>query len=138
LSFIHQTKNNQMDNKAYLFDLHKEHVEWKKTMKFYDDELKVYRNRLSEVSIKNTAKDVKEEVEKFQNQFLIQKNEIGYLMHNINLAEHEIKKNIEENPIASDHRKVDENVALKDRYEIFIKIFETLKDEFNAFAGRNM
>lgn len=127
-----------MENQAYLFDLHQEHVKWQKAIAFYEDELKVMRDRLSEVSFKNTAKEVKQDVEKYQNQFLIQKNEIDYLMHNINAAEHKIKTNIEANPVASDHRKGDVDTVLKDRYETFVKIFESLRDEFNSFVGPNL
>ena len=62
-----------MEASAYLFDLHKAHVAWKKDLAFYEDELQVLKKRLSEVSIQNTSQDIKMKVEPFRNKFIIQK-----------------------------------------------------------------
>ena len=43
---------------------------------FYDDDLKVLQNRLSEVSIKNTDKEFHAMIERFQNKLIIQKEQI--------------------------------------------------------------
>jgi hypothetical protein len=66
-----------MATEEYLFDLQKAHQEYNKALDFYDDDLMVLKNRLFEVSIKNTDTEIKMEVEKFQNQFIIQKDVIN-------------------------------------------------------------
>jgi len=127
-----------MKKQEYLFDLHEDHIEWLKALAFYEDELQILKNRLGEVSFKNTDQAIKMQVEKFQNQFLIQKNEIDYLKHFINQDEKTISDEIISNPTASDHRKTDDNEELRDRYETFTTLFGNLKEEFNDFAGKNL
>ncbi|MCP9768778.1 hypothetical protein EGI22_12700 [Lacihabitans sp. LS3-19] len=127
-----------METQTYIFDLHEDHVEWLKALDFYQDEIMVFKNRLAEVSAKNTDLDIKKEVEKFQNKFIIQKDEIDNLKHYIRHSEHDIEEEVKKNPIAVDHRKTTENLGIRDRYHMFVKLFEELKDEFNQFVGKNL
>jgi hypothetical protein len=125
-----------MQNKTYIFDLHEDHGTWLKALDFYQDEILVFKNRLAEVSAKNSAHDVKHEVEKFENRFFIQKNEIDLLKHYINHSEAELVDEIKANPIASDHRKTEEDLPLRERFEIFEKLFKELKIDFNEFVAK--
>lgn len=126
------------EKKTYIFALHEDHEEWLNALAFYEDSLKIYQNRLAEVSNKNTDKDVKVLVERFQNQFIIQKEEIDFLKHEIRLDELALQNEVEKNPTASDHRKVNDNVPLRDRYETFVTLFTSMKEDFNEFAGKNL
>jgi hypothetical protein len=127
-----------METMVYIFDLHAEHLEWLKALDFYEDDCKVLKNRLAEVIAKNSQSEVKAKVESYQNRLIIQENEIDELRHYIREAEKEIEANVKVNPIASDHRKVADNVQLRDRFETFKTLFAELKLEFNEFAGKNL
>lgn len=127
-----------METKTYFFDLHQDHVEWLKALDFYDDELLIFKKRLAEVSAKNTSVDVKKEVEKYQNKFIIQKNEIDNLKHYVHGAERDMEEEIKKNPVAVDHRKTTEDLNIRDKVEVFVKLFAELKEEFNEFVGRNL
>ena len=127
-----------MDNQKYITDLHQDHQEWDKKLAFYEDELKIMTNRLSEISAKNTDTDIKIKVEQFQNRFVIQKNEIDHLKHSINIAEDQIIANIKENPVAYTHRKLEDDVELRDKMQIFEPIFASLKEDFTQFAAENL
>jgi hypothetical protein len=127
-----------MENKKYITDLHQDHQEWEKKFAFYEDELKIMKNRLAEISAKNTDVSVKIKVEQFQNRFIIQKDEIDQLKHIIHIEEGELVENVKENPIASDHRKLSDNVELREKVLIFDPIFESLKEDFNQFAAENL
>ncbi|HLO42806.1 MAG TPA: hypothetical protein VK175_00660 [Leadbetterella sp.] len=127
-----------METKTYFFDLHADHVEWLKALDFYQDEILIFKNRLAEVSAKNSSSDVKKEVEKYQNKFIIQKNEIDNLKHYIHGSEREMEEEIKKNPVAVDHRKTTEDLNIRDKVEIFVKLFADLKDEFNEFVGQNL
>ncbi len=127
-----------MENQKYITELHQEHQEWEKKLAFYEDEIKVMQNRLSEVSAKNSDSNVKVKVEQFQNRFIIQKNEIDALKHLIHLGEDEITANIKENPVAYTHRKLDENQALTDKLSMFEPLFFSLKDELSQFVAENL
>jgi hypothetical protein len=127
-----------METKTYFFDLHADHVEWLKALDFYADELLIFKNRLAEVSVKNTSSEIKKEVEKYQNMFIIQKNEIDNLKHYIHGSERDMEEEIKKNPVAIDHRKTTENLEIRDKMEMFAKLFADLKEEFNEFVGRNL
>jgi hypothetical protein len=127
-----------METKTYFFDLHADHVEWLKALDFYQDEILIFKNRLAEVSAKNSSSDVKKEVEKYQNKFIIQKNEIDNLKHYIHGSEREMEEEIKKNPVAVDHRKTTEDLNIRDKVEMFVKLFADLKEEFNEFVGQNL
>jgi len=112
-----------MENKAYIFDLHEDHVEWLKTLDFYQDDLEILKKRLAEVSINNTNSEVKHQVEKYQNKFIIQKNEIDLLKHYIKKEEAVLVEDVKANPVASDHRKSLDNEELRNRFNEFGVIF---------------
>jgi hypothetical protein len=133
-----KTQYFNMDNQKYITDLHQEHQDWEKKLAFYEDELKVLTNRLSEVSAKNTDTTIKAKVEQFQNRFIIQKNEIDYLKHSINKEEGALTANVKENPVAYTHRKLADNVELREKIQIFDPIFESLKEEFTQFISENL
>lgn len=133
-----QQNRTKMETMVYIFDLHTEHLDWLKALDFYEDDSKVLKNRLAEVIAKNSQSEVKAMVESYQNRLFIQDNEIDELRHYIREAEKEIEANVKANPIASDHRKVADNVQLRDRFETFKTLFADLKSEFNEFAGKNL
>lgn len=125
------------NEEKYITEEHQDHVKWAKDLEFYTEDLAFLRKQLEEVSSKNTATEVKQEVEKYQNQFIIQKNEIDILNHAINAEEELLVENVVDNPVAVDHRKVEDNVSLRDRVETFAKLFKEMKEEFNTFLAKN-
>jgi hypothetical protein len=54
-----------------------EHQEWIKAMDFYKDDLQLLQKRLMEIAGKNNGHDTMAEVEHFQNQFIVQRNNSG-------------------------------------------------------------
>ncbi len=125
------------ENKEYIQNLHEDHTQWEKDLSFYEDQLKIFKGQLAEISSKNTSNEIKIEVEKFQNQFIIQKDEIDKLKHMIHVNEDEIEKEVLSNPVAVDHRKADDDTTLRERMEIFVPLFNNLKEDFREFAGKN-
>ena len=125
-------------SKNYIQDIHKDNQNWLKDLQFYADELLVFDKELVDVSSKNTSKDVKQEVEKFQNQFIIQRNEIDYLRHLATLQEDHLVAEVKENPVAVDHRKMTENQTLKNRMAIFVPIYTEMKDDFRTFLSKHL
>ena len=117
----------------YVYDLHSEHVAWLQQTGFYRDELTIMGRRLSEVASRNNSKEIQVQVEHFQNQLIIQRNQLDYLHHNIKQEENQVEDNIRQNPTAADHRKMDDHVKLRDDVEIFDKIFKELRRELNEF-----
>lgn len=122
-------------DQKYIYDLHTDHQTWTADLAFYADQLKIMQERLLEVSSKNTNTEVKIKVEQFQNRFLIQRNELDILRHDIKIAEEQLQADIKENPVAVDHRKIDDDASLRDRAATYTQLFEELRDDFNKFVG---
>ena len=62
-----------------------EHNDWLRALTFYDEELDTMEKRLAEVAAKNTSIEARGGVEHFQNQFIIQRNSIDELQHDIRI-----------------------------------------------------
>ncbi|MBL7924548.1 MAG: hypothetical protein JNL88_10155 [Bacteroidia bacterium] len=124
--------------KKYVYDLHAEHKEWLNKMSFYKDEIKVMRNRLSEVAAKNTDREVQAHVEHFQNQLIVQDEQADILRHNIKEYENVIEDHLKKNDVAADHLKWDDHSHLRDDVDTFEKIINDLRRELITFLSRWM
>lgn len=121
-----------------IFDQHLENMEWSKKISFYKDEIKVMQNRLSEVASKNSSKEVLAEIEHFQNQLIIQSNNLDEMKHNINIGEDALAANINHNPTAVDRRTVEDHSKEREDIEGFEKNFNEMRRDFNVFIAKWM
>ncbi|MCP9768777.1 hypothetical protein EGI22_12695 [Lacihabitans sp. LS3-19] len=127
-----------MENKAYIFELQDFHKKWINDLDFYKEQVKVFEERLAKVSLNNVDKDVKIEVEKFQNRFIIQRNEIDYLRHDIKQQENELEREEKTAPIISEMETITEEFTLKDRMDTFERLFLDLQLEFDTFIEKHI
>ncbi|NBU47942.1 MAG: hypothetical protein EBS34_10990 [Flavobacteriales bacterium] len=122
-----------METKEFIYDQHQKHLDYLNRLEFYTEEIAILKERLSEVTAKNTDKEVLKQVEHFQNQFIIQRNNIDELKHTIKIQKNELQMQVAKNPTAVDHRKV----IVDDKNQDFIRYFEQnfneLRKEFNLF-----
>ena len=125
-----------MSTQKYLQDLHTENQEWLKTLDFAKDEIETFRNRLGEITQKNTKTDVLAPAEHFQNQFIRHCEVIDELKHDIKAEEHKIVENAKANNVATDHRKMEENEGLVNRMQSFDKIWVELKTEYMNYLKK--
>lgn len=75
-----------------VFSMHQKLNELSNVIGFYRDELKIYQNRLLEVVTKNTGKEVLAQAEHFQNQFILQQEQLDELQHTVNGKKSEVDK----------------------------------------------
>ena len=127
-----------MKSEESIYKQHSENSEWASKLNFYRDEIAILKTRLEEIASKNSNKDVLLEVEHFQNQFIIQKNNIDEISHNVKMNEESLQKEINSNPIAVDHRKVEYHIKEKNAVESFEKNFNDLRSEFKVFLAKHM
>lgn len=121
--------------KAYT--LHVEHSQWLENLKFYEDEIGIFRSRVAEIAGKYTDKEILKQIEHFQNQLIIQKNEIDELRHSIKDHETYIENTVVHNP-AADHKSVNDHAKERDRMEMFEKLFKEMKEQLNGFLSKTM
>lgn len=127
-----------MTTKAKIIDQHLENQDWLKRLDFYKEEIVILKKRLDEVTSKNNASDFLKDVEHFQNQFIVQRNNIDELAHAIKMNETKLVKEVHTNPIAVDHRKVESHEAEADFIGYFEKNFAQLRGEYNQFLTKWM
>jgi hypothetical protein len=127
-----------MSTKVGLYELHEEHKEWIQKLNFYKDDINIFEKRLQELVSKNTKEEATKEIEHFQNQFIIQKNNIDTIKHIITVDEDEIQKEVNKNLVAVDHRKVEDHPKERDLVETFEANYKELREEFNKFSAKWM
>jgi hypothetical protein len=125
-----------METKKTISELHEEHKTWLNKLLFYKDELKIMDNRILEVAKKNTSKEVQSLVDHFNNQLIIQKEQIDILSHDIKSHEQYLKAIPIDNDIDNknflDHKKHRESIV------IFEKLFKDLREELIDFLSKWM
>ena len=107
-------------------------------LEFYNQELNILQERLEEIAADNTGKEVSQQVEHFQNQFLIHRNYFDNLKHLVQTNDKSIEAQLIKTNVF-----VNENTALEHEniYQQYLneeKIFNDLRHEFNKFAARWM
>ncbi len=127
-----------LTKKRHMEDLHFENQLWRTRLAFYEDELKIYSLRLSEVSAKNTAVEIKIQVEQFQNKFYINKNELSLLLKQIREEETILADKAKHNPTASDHMLFADHDELRFKIGKSEQIYSDLKNDFLRFLSENL
>jgi hypothetical protein len=123
---------------SLITEQHRDHREWLNTIAFYRDEVKIMQNRIEEIASKNTGQEVMAQVEHFQNQLIVQTDNLDRLSHDIRKHEQEISEMIKANPIASDHRRAPVHKEHVEAMESFEKIFSDLRKELILFLAKVM
>lgn len=115
-------------------DLHFEHKLWESELAFWTDELKSFKNRLSELVTRWTDKEVLAQLEHFQNQFMIHGNVIEEIQetinkHEMNISQHNESMNV---PMVQTHTDI------REKMETQRQIYADLKKDFFQFLSKYM
>ena len=121
-----------------IYDQHRENTDALEKLSFYKDEITVMQSRIEEVAKSNSSKDVLAEVEHFQNQLIVQKNNIDMIRHDVNENERMLEDNVNKNKIATDHRTVKDHSTERKEVDAFEKNFNELRQELNKFLTKWM
>jgi len=105
---------------------------------FYKQELGILQERLQEIAADNTAREVQEKVEHFQNQFLIHGNHLDVLKHDIHVNDEDMEADIMITGTQVSQSVADEHTRIHERYQTEEKILNDLRKEFNRFAAEWM
>lgn len=124
--------------RKHLNELHFDHQMWLSEVLFYGYELSLFKKKLDAVSFKNTAQEIKKQVEHFQNQFIIQREKLDLLKHETVVHEQWLAQVAKENPITSDHRLFADHQATHEKINAFKKIYNDLKAEFTRFLTERL
>lgn len=123
-------------NKHSILEVHTEHTDWYSKLDFYKDEIAILENQLEEIVAKNKKPDILTEIEKFQNQFIIQKDNIDRIRHAVNIDEDKVIKELKRNPNNIDKHSIKEDSSIEDSINTFEKNFKELRYDFSTFLAK--
>ncbi len=119
---------------------HVELLEWLKALDFYKNELRFWRKHLSHVVVSNTNKDILREAEHFQNQVIIQVDQIDLLHHDVKQFENKLDEECESVSKGGKFSQqiVDVEASLRERMKTFEHIYVDLKHDYYSFLRKYM
>lgn len=126
-----------MKRETYL-DQHQHHKTWLNYLAFYKDEMQVLQRRLEEVAAKNTDMEVLAQVEHFQNQLILQREQHDILRHDIKQDENMIEKLYETIPVLAENSRPKAETELIDRVETFGRLFHEMKEDLYRFVAKQL
>lgn len=119
-------------------DLHFEHKQWRRELLFWEDELKSLQNRLNELVLRWTDKEVLAQLEHYQNQFIIQENAIDELEDHINLHEINISEQLKKGKDVLDLQMVKKHIEFRNLMDTQRNLYSELKGNFFRFLTKYM
>jgi predicted RNase H-like nuclease (RuvC/YqgF family) len=114
-------------------DLQQQINSWKSEVDTVRQELPEMRRRLEQMAHQQTNPEMLIHVERFQNQFICQKEVADELFHDLKQSAKKLMNN-GVLAIVHDDRPVDDVETLHDRMETFKKLYGELKNEFEQFV----
>jgi hypothetical protein len=110
--------------------------DWLRELDFYKTEIPFFKKRLDEVASKNTSKDIKVEVEHFENKFYIMNIHLDELLHDVKLKEESLIQNAIEQPKYINVKMIETDENLEDLMEFTATDFKETKKEFYQFLAK--
>ena len=114
-------------------NMHFEHVQWRRELFFWEDELKSFKNRLSELVMRYTAKDVLAKLEHYQNEFILHGGVIDDFLEDIEAHEIRIAAQTKAGQDVLDTVLVKKHLEFRNRMETQRRIYGELKKDFYRF-----
>ena len=120
--------------------LHLEYQLWTRELAFYKEEIKIFEEHLTNILERNTNDNaVPVQVEHFQNQFILQKEVIDFLKHDLHVSEKQLARFVSDlSGEGIEGIKMDNHGRLRERMATFRKIFREMKHEFRRFEMQQM
>jgi len=109
---------------------------WLRGIEFYQDEIKIMRKRLSEISNANTDKALKTKVEQFHNQFEVHEEQLKKLKHAVNKHAINISTDFENHHGQLERGTLTEHDTMRDDYVNTEKLFNEMRHDFNRFLSK--
>lgn len=104
---------------------------WKRELKFQENEMDYFEEKLEEVAMRKLGAEVDVHIEKFQNKIIREKEVMGHLRHRIRMKKRELAQSkYESGNNAKFHEK---QVLLREEMKTFIKMHYQLKEEMMDF-----
>jgi hypothetical protein len=124
--------------KASLSFLHHQGQDWLRELAFFKDEIAVLTTRLEEVAKNNTATETLAQIEHFQNKFVMLREQLDILKHDINLQVKDVEEIVKTKPEHINEKFSATNDATLERVKDFSLSIANTRFEFNKFLSKTM
>jgi len=121
--------------KASLNKMHHQDNDWLRELDFYLDELSILSKRLEEVVAANTASNIMAKVEHFQNKFIMLREQLDILRHDVNHRNEVITEISKEKPAHTNEKSNEVSGKLQSRMKDFAHSISDTRYEFNSFLA---
>jgi hypothetical protein len=116
--------------------LHLEYHLWINELNFYKEEIRIFERQLEGLLNKNPVVEITPRIEQFQNKFILQKEIIDHLKHDLNVSEKQLASFAHElSGTGLESIKMDNHTRLRERMATFRKLYTELKTEFRWFEA---
>ena len=119
----------------YTSNLHFEHEIWRRELFFWQDELIIFNNRLSELVTRWTKKEVLKQLDHFQNEFILHGGVIEDLLEEMEIHE---SRMADQDLLSHDTMMVKKHMEFRKKMEIQEEIYTALKREFFRFLTKHL
>ncbi len=124
--------------KTTLSILHNQASDWLRDLVFYTEEIGILTERLDEVRMYNTGKEINAQANYYQNKFVALREQTDVLVRDIMARERKVERTAEEMP-----DRIDELIGLVDdqlfdRMALLTKGIAATRYEFNRFLSKVM
>lgn len=124
--------------KTTLNHLHHQHTDWLRELDFYKHEIKVLTTRLEEVAGANTAAAIGQQVEHYQNKFVLLNEQLDVMIHDVKLKEQALEKTIQAAPEHIDEKVTAPDTQLLGRVNDLAKSIADTRFNFNGFLAKTL
>lgn len=115
-----------------------QHTDAIRGLSFYKEEINILEERLFEVASKNNSFEARQGIEHFQNQFVIQHNNIHDLRHKFERHEANMAADANMHMGRVNQVFIEEEQTLLNDYKSLEKVIKELRREFNQFLSKWM
>ncbi len=117
-------------------ELHQQLNSWKEEVNEVRTEVKMMRERLEQIALSKTSRDVMTQVEHFENRLLRQREVADEMHHDIKQCAKKMANT--RVTVVHDDRPIDDFQTIQHRMEIFQKLYMGLKEDFNHFMPQEV
>lgn len=119
-------------------DIHFEHQQWQRELDFWEDEIKIFKNRLAEIINRKQDKEFLSKIDYFENRFKIHHNKIEGFKQRIHAHELNMSKHFEVGENSMDRVLFDYHLDFREQIQTEREMYQELKREFYSFMTRFM
>jgi hypothetical protein len=124
--------------KTTLNTLHHQDGDWMRELEFYKEEIAILTNRLEEVASKNTETKVTSLVEHYQNKFIMLREQLDTLNHDIKIRETGVRDISKDKPEHINEKMTVTKDQVQQRMKGFTTSFADTRFEFNKFLSETL